>query len=92
MSTKRSQPKSPITNTSVSTQTNTSSSSDAKPKTKPVLRAVTQPPPADLSDELIAQRAYAIWQRRGCPVGQDGQSDWFAARAELEQERAQPSH
>jgi len=37
--------------------------------------------------ELIAARAYEKWQNRGCPMGQDGQSDWYAARTELEQER-----
>lgn len=43
--------------------------------------------PADLPDDLIAARAHEIWRRRGCPMGQDGTQDWFAARAELEQER-----
>jgi hypothetical protein len=42
---------------------------------------------ADLPYELIAARAYEKWQNRGCPMGQDGRSDWYAARAELEQER-----
>jgi hypothetical protein len=46
------------------------------------------PTPAnDLPDELIAQRAYELWKRRGCPMGQDSAGDWYAARAELEQER-----
>jgi hypothetical protein len=45
-------------------------------------------PAADIPDELIAARAYEIWRRRGCPMGQDSSSaDWFAARQELEQER-----
>ena len=50
---------------------------------------VPQPasPSADIPDELIAARAYEIWQRRGCPMGQDGAQDWNAARQELEQER-----
>ena len=43
--------------------------------------------PDAIPDELIAARAYEKWQRRGCPVGQDGERDWFAARSELEQER-----
>ena len=46
-----------------------------------------KPLPADLPEELIRQRAYEMWERRGCPMGQDGAQDWYAARAELEQER-----
>jgi hypothetical protein len=41
----------------------------------------------DIPDELVAARAYEIWQRRGCPMGQDSSHDWHAAREELEQER-----
>lgn len=43
-------------------------------------------PAAEITDELIACRAYEKWQQRGCPLWDDGQ-DWLAARAELEQER-----
>lgn len=43
--------------------------------------------PADLPEELIASRAYEKWQLRGCPMGQDSEQDWYAARDELEQER-----
>lgn len=46
-----------------------------------------QPSSADLPEQLIAARAYEKWQRRGSPMGQDAAQDWFAARAELEQER-----
>ena len=35
-----------------------------------------------ISDDEIAQRAYEIWQSRGCPAS-DGSEDWEAARAEL---------
>jgi hypothetical protein len=35
-----------------------------------------------ISDDEIAERAYAIWQARGCPPG-DGSEDWQAAKAEL---------
>ena len=44
-------------------------------------------PASDIPDELIAARAYEIWHRRGCPMGQDSSDDWHAARQELEQER-----
>jgi Protein of unknown function (DUF2934) len=47
----------------------------------------TPAPASDLPEELIAQRAYELWKRRGCPMGQDSERDWYAARAELEQER-----
>jgi hypothetical protein len=36
----------------------------------------------DVSQDEIAQRAYEIWQARGCPDG-DGSQDWQAAEAEL---------
>ncbi len=40
-----------------------------------------------ITDELVAQRAYAIWQARGCPKG-DGQEDWQAAETQLMAEAA----
>ena len=39
----------------------------------------------DVSDLQIAERAYYRWLARNCPIT-DGTEDWFAARAELEQE------
>ncbi len=39
----------------------------------------------EISQQMIARRAYEKWQLRGCPAGQD-QEDWFTACAELEQE------
>jgi hypothetical protein len=38
-----------------------------------------------ISDESIAQRAYHIWQSRGCPLG-DGSTDWEIAEQQLERE------
>lgn len=35
-----------------------------------------------ISRDEIANRAYAIWQARGCPPG-DGAEDWRAAEREL---------
>jgi Protein of unknown function (DUF2934) len=35
-----------------------------------------------ISEQEIAQRAYEIWQSRGCPPG-DGADDWRAAQTEL---------
>lgn len=35
-----------------------------------------------ISDEAIAQRAYEIWESRGCPQG-DGSADWEAAKKQL---------
>lgn len=42
-------------------------------------------------DQQIAARAHQRWIRRGCPPG-DGTEDWFAARAELEEEQARKAH
>jgi Protein of unknown function (DUF2934) len=56
----------------------------------PLTTDVISPPKplsSDLPEQLIAARAYEMWQRRGCPMGQDAARDWYAARAELEQER-----
>ena len=39
----------------------------------------------EISNDLIAVRAYERWQQRGCPLWDDEQ-DWFAARRELEQQ------
>jgi len=38
-----------------------------------------------VSEEAIAERAYSLWQIRGCPVG-DGQEDWQDAKAQLVEE------
>jgi len=42
-----------------------------------------------VADEAVAQRAYEIWEARGCPEG-DGSDNWQAAKVELqiEAERA----
>jgi hypothetical protein len=42
--------------------------------------------PSHVTKEEIAQRAYEIWQARGCPAS-DGRDDWKAAEAELTTER-----
>jgi hypothetical protein len=55
------------------------------PSTQSPTRASRQAP-RSISDEMIAVRAYEIWERRGRPHG-DNERDWFAAREELEQER-----
>ena len=55
-----------------------------------VAEAAHRPPTRwdEITDEAIAVRAYQKWQQRGCPLW-DGETDWFAARAELEQDRTQ---
>ena len=40
---------------------------------------------SEISEEAIAQRAYEIWQQRGCPDG-DGKDNWETALAQLRQE------
>ncbi len=39
-----------------------------------------------ISDEAIAQRAYEIWESRGCPQG-DGSADWESAKQQLRAEQ-----
>ncbi len=41
-----------------------------------------------VTDDQIADRAYHIWQSKGCPEGDDGEENWRAAKAQLEAERA----
>ena len=37
---------------------------------------------SEVTEEQIAQRAYEIWQSRGCPEG-DSEADWRAAEGQL---------
>jgi hypothetical protein len=65
-------------------------SSPTEPIKAPVVPVDLNPPvpraPEDIPEELIAARAYELWQRRGQPAD-NREQDWFAARNELEQER-----
>jgi hypothetical protein len=56
-------------------------------KSKPPVVVALRP---ELSEAVIAERAYYIWLSRDCPLT-DGKDDWFAARAELELESRQPA-
>ena len=47
--------------------------------------AASAPPPLDVPLEVVAQRAYEIWCRRGRP-GDTQVPDWLAAEAELRAE------
>ena len=38
-----------------------------------------------VTDQMICERAYQIWQLRGCPEG-DGSTDWEIAKQQLERE------
>ena len=38
-----------------------------------------------ITDQMISERAYHIWQSRGCPQG-DGSNDWEIAKQQLERE------
>jgi len=38
-----------------------------------------------VSEQVIRQRSYEIWQREGCPTGKAA-DHWFRAQAELEAE------
>jgi hypothetical protein len=40
---------------------------------------------SEITDQMIADRAYHLWQSRGCPQS-DGQHDWEVARQQLESE------
>jgi len=44
-----------------------------------------QRPELPVTEEAIAERAYSLWQIRGCPAG-DGQDDWQDAKAQLLEE------
>ncbi len=43
-----------------------------------------------VTDEAITERAYELWQARGCPES-DGSDDWQTAEAELHKEAKQTS-
>lgn len=48
--------------------------------------AAAAPSLSDVPEGAVAERAYRLWQQRGCPVG-DAEQDWFTALAELAEER-----
>ena len=56
-------------------------------KSKPPVVVALRP---ELSDAVIAERAYYMWLARKCPIT-DGTEDWFAARTELERESRAPA-
>jgi hypothetical protein len=47
--------------------------------------STTARPASGPTHEQIAQRAEAIWRKRGCPAGQDAQN-WHEAEAQLRAE------
>jgi hypothetical protein len=56
-------------------------------KSKPPVVVALRP---EVSDELVAERAYFRWLSRERPIT-DGTEDWFAAKAELERESRPPA-
>ncbi len=44
----------------------------------------------EISEEMVRERAQAIWQREGCPDG-DAERHWAMAEAELQAEVAERS-
>ena len=42
---------------------------------------------AGITETEIADRAYELWLRRGCPTGSP-EEDWFKARQEMEASRS----
>jgi hypothetical protein len=39
----------------------------------------------NVDESLVRNRAYELWEARGCPYGSD-QEDWFSAEQELRQQ------
>ena len=69
--------------------------SQAQPDNRTTHIATPPQTASDIPEELVASRAYEIWQQGGCPMRTDGAEDWYAARNQLEQERlswASPTH
>jgi len=60
---------------------NTSTAKSA-PKTKARKAPVPPEPALAVSEEEIAQRAYALWESRGKPIGSP-EEDWHRATEEL---------
>ncbi|HEY8943941.1 MAG TPA: DUF2934 domain-containing protein, partial [Polyangiaceae bacterium] len=42
---------------------------------------------ATLDEMLVQQRAFELWQARGCPIGSP-EDDWFRAKLAIEADRA----
>jgi hypothetical protein len=60
-------------------ETNRLSSAAGNASREQSLEEITQ---QQISQDDIAQLAYALWQRRGCPEG-SAETDWLEAEAQL---------
>jgi hypothetical protein len=47
----------------------------------PAEQVVPFPPTTEELEQRIRERAYELWEQRGCPMGSD-QDDWFHAERE----------
>jgi hypothetical protein len=54
----------------------------ARTRTRKASLSDPEPVPYMLTDEEIAQRAYALWESRGRPIGSQDE-DWYRAKEEL---------
>lgn len=61
-----------------------SSIAEAKAPAAPAIMATAR---REISPELIAARAYNIWEQEGCPQGHDV-ANWLLAETQLKQEQA----
>ncbi len=48
---------------------------------RPTEEVTPFPPTSEELEQRIRQRAYELWEQRGCPAGSD-QDDWFQAERE----------
>jgi len=53
----------------------------APPRTRP------RTAPKALSENEVRQKAYFLWESRGCPIGSP-EVDWYTAKEQLSPERA----
>jgi hypothetical protein len=59
-----------------------------QPAPEPALASLNRPQPAprpEITTELIAARAYALWEQQGRPHGRD-LANWLLAESQLQQE------
>jgi hypothetical protein len=64
----------------------TVAATEAKPVPAAPRAALQSAPPCEITSDLIAARAYDIWEQQGRPAGRE-KANWLLAESQLKEER-----